>query len=45
VVSKDAIRNARHPQRRQMRPVNEALTAGRSVAVDVRNLCMSRLRT
>jgi predicted kinase len=37
VVSKDAFRNARHPQRRQMRLVHEALAAGRSVAVDNTN--------
>jgi predicted kinase len=34
VVSKDAFRNARHPQRRQMRLVSEALAAGHSVVVD-----------
>jgi predicted kinase len=37
VVSKDAFPQARHPQRRQMRLVNEALAEGRSVAVDNTN--------
>jgi predicted kinase len=37
VVSKDAFPNARNRQRRQMRLVNEALTDGRSVAVDNTN--------
>lgn len=37
VVSKDAFRNARRRQRRQMRLVNEALAAGRSVVVDNTN--------
>jgi predicted kinase len=37
VVSKDAFPSARHPQRRQMRLVNEALAEGRSVAVDNTN--------
>ncbi|KAF4406292.1 ATP-binding protein [Streptomyces lycii] len=37
VVSKDLFRNARHRQRRQMRMVEEALRAGRSVVVDNTN--------
>jgi predicted kinase len=37
VVSKDAFRNARNRQRRQMRLVNAALSAGESVAVDNTN--------
>lgn len=37
VVSKDAFRNARHRQRRQMRLVDETLTAGRCVVVDNTN--------
>lgn len=37
VVSKDAFPNARHRQRRQMRLIDEALAAGRSVAVDNTN--------
>jgi predicted kinase len=37
LVSKDAFRNARYPQRRQMRLVNDALAEGRSVAVDNTN--------
>ncbi|MCW3841851.1 ATP-binding protein [Micromonospora yasonensis] len=37
VVSKDAFPNARHRQRRQMRMVNEALAARRSVVVDNTN--------
>ncbi|MEU5727191.1 ATP-binding protein [Micromonospora sp. NPDC047738] len=37
VVSKDAFPNARHRQRRQMRLVDEALTAGRCVVVDNTN--------
>lgn len=37
VVSKDAFPNARSPQRRQMRLINQALTDGRSVAVDNTN--------
>ncbi len=37
VVSKDAFGNARHRQRRQMRLIDEALTAGRSVVVDNTN--------
>jgi predicted kinase len=37
VVSKDAFPNARNRQRRQLRLVDEALAAGRSVAVDNTN--------
>ncbi|MGN9777669.1 AAA family ATPase [Micromonospora sp. H33] len=37
VVSKDAFRNARHRQRRQMRLVHEALAARRCVVVDNTN--------
>ncbi|WBB69264.1 AAA family ATPase [Micromonospora sp. WMMD812] len=37
VVSKDAFRNARNRQRRQMRLVTEALAAGRCVVVDNTN--------
>jgi predicted kinase len=37
VVSKDAFPNARRRQHRQMRLINEALTKGRSVAVDNTN--------
>jgi predicted kinase len=37
VVSKDAFRNARRPQRRQMRLIDEALSEGRSVVVDNTN--------
>ncbi|MFD0592929.1 AAA family ATPase [Catellatospora coxensis] len=37
VVSKDDFRNARNRQHRQMRLVNEALAAGRSVVVDNTN--------
>ncbi|NGO11594.1 ATP-binding protein [Streptomyces sp. HC44] len=36
-VSKDLFRRARHRQRRQMRLVEEALAAGRSVVVDNTN--------
>lgn len=36
-VSKDAFRNNRNPARRQIRLITEALTAGRSVAVDNTN--------
>ena len=37
VVSKDDFPNARHRQRRQMRLIDQALAAGRSVAVDNTN--------
>lgn len=36
-VSKDAFPNARRPQRTQMRLIDEALAAGRDVAVDNTN--------
>lgn len=36
-ISKDAWPNARHRQRRQLRLINEALAAGRSVVVDNTN--------
>jgi predicted kinase len=37
VVSKDLMRNSRRPQRRQIRLIEEALAAGRSVVVDNTN--------
>lgn len=37
VVSKDAFPNARHPQRRQLRLIGEALDTGRDVVVDNTN--------
>jgi len=37
LVSKDAIRNNRQPQRRQEQLIQQALAAGRSVAVDNTN--------
>lgn len=37
VVSKAHFRHARHPQRRQMRLIEEALSAGRDVVVDNTN--------
>jgi predicted kinase len=36
-VSKDNFRNARKPQKRQLRLMSEALAAGRSIAVDNTN--------
>jgi predicted kinase len=36
-VSKDTFRNARRPQRRQLRLIDAALSAGRDVAVDNTN--------
>ncbi|HEY2669038.1 MAG TPA: ATP-binding protein, partial [Rugosimonospora sp.] len=37
IVSKDTFPNARHPQRRQVRIIDEALGAGRDIVVDNTN--------